>query len=290
MRGNHDMEEKEKQGTFKIDLTGPDATEENISNIVHTRKPAGPKPSGTKVQKPPFVIFGFVAIVIIFIFGYFSLRSAITTIDSSGATGITNLSKDLNDKLTALNQQLDEQKNKTKNDLSDIEKKLKGVESGVATVNKAEKTGKSELQIAIAGLEKDLDPLKRQIEDLKQQIAKMIGKTDEAVSSMNKIQVSVLKNQQEIDKLSATNIDAVRLEAALKKERDANKQTINALSSDILTLKKSIKDLEERISKSKNTSSVPSSSNSTNQSSMSKSPNNGTSPAKSGGIKEEEIY
>lgn len=284
------MEEKEKQGTFKIDLTGPDAAEEKISNIVHTRKPAGPKPSTTNAQSPPYVVIGFAAVVIVFILGYFSLRSAINAIDSSGATGITNLSKDLNDKFTALTQQLDEQKNKSKNDIADIEKKIKNVESGVATVIKAEKTGKSELQVAISGLEKELEPLKKQIEDLKQQAAKMTGKMDEAVSSMSKMQGTVLKNQQEIDKLSATNIDAAKLETALKKERDANKQTINTLSSDILALKKSIKDLEDRISKNKSTSSIPPSSNSTSQSGIPKSTVTSPSPSKSGGIKEEEIY
>jgi chromosome segregation ATPase len=158
----------------------------------------------------------------------------------------------------------------------------------VATVNKAEKSTKSELQSAIADIKKDLDPLKKQINDLKQQTDKVVGKTDEVGAIVLKVQTAILKNQQDIEKVSAANIDAAKLEAALKKERDAGKQSIATLANDISALKKSIKDLEDRVGRLKNASSaVPAPS--TSPSNTNKAPSTGAPASKPGGIVEEEI-
>jgi methyl-accepting chemotaxis protein len=285
---------EENEGTFKIDLSESDGVEEKISNIVPPRKSNGSK---TKILETPatknhtslYIAIGLVLIGILFVFGYYSLWSAIKTINIAGTEEIANLSREINEKITGVNQLMEDQKKTFKDELSGVNTKIKTIDSSLSTVNKAEKANKSELQAGIADIKKALDPLKNQIDALKQQTDKMSGKTDEVSGSVVKIQSAIQKNQQEIEKISASNIDAVKLESALKKERDAGKQAINSLTSEISTLKKSIKDLEDRVSRLKSTSSVAPAP-STGTSNTTKAPSTGSPAPKPGGIIEEEIY
>jgi predicted nucleic acid-binding Zn-ribbon protein len=282
---------EENQGTFKIDLSASDGVEEKISNIVPAKKSNGykttiPESPAAKNQSTIYIAIGLVFISIIFAFGYFSLRSAIKTINISGAEEIANLSKELNEKIATVNQLIEDQKKALKDDISGVSSKMKTIESNV---NKAEKANKNDLQAAIADMNKELDPLKKQVDGLKPQIDKMAGKTDEVSGSVSKIQAAIQKNQQEIEKISASNIDAAKLEAALKKERDAGKQTINTLTNDISTLKKSVKDLEDRVGRLKGASSAAPSS-STGSSSTTRTPSTDAPTSKPGGIVEEEIH
>jgi predicted nucleic acid-binding Zn-ribbon protein len=282
---------EENQGTFKIDLSASDSVEEKISNIIPPKKSNGykttiPESPATKNQSTIYIVIGLVFISIIFAFGYFSLRTAIKAINISGAEEIANLSKELNEKIATVNQLIEDQKKAIKDDISGVSTKMKTLESNV---NKAEKTNKNELQSAIADMRKELDPLKNQVDGIKQQIDKMAGKTEEFSGSIAKVQAAIQKNQQEIEKISASNIDAAKLEAALKKERDAGKQSINTLTNDISTLKKSVKDLEDRVNKTKGTSSADPSPP-TGSSTTSKTQSTGAPTSKPGGIVEEEIH
>ena len=271
---------EENQGTFKIDLSASDGVEEKISNIVPTKKSNGskpniPEPPAAKNPSTTYIAIGLVFISILFAFGYFNLRNAIKTINISGAEEFASLSKELNEKIATVNQLMEEQKKTIKNDISGIGTKVKTLESSVASITKTEKTSKSELQSGISDIKKQMD-------GLKQQADKIGGKTDELGGSISKIQAASQKNQQDIEKISTANIDAVKLEAALKKERDANKQTINTLTNDVSTLKKSIKDLEDRVNRLKSQTS-------TARSNTTKTPASGTPSTKPGNIIEEEI-
>lgn len=279
---------EENQGTFKIDLSAPDNAEEKISNIVPPKKSNGsktiiPELPAAKNQSTLYIAIGLVFISIIFLIGYFGLKNAIKAINISGAEEIAKLSKEFNDHKAAVSQLIEDQKKVFKDDISGINTKVKTIESNVS---KAEKANKNELQSAIADLNKEIDPLKKQLEGLKQQIDKLAGKTDEVGASVAKFQTAIQKNQQDMEKISTSNIDATKLEAALKKEREANKQTINTLTNDISTLKKSLKDLEDRVSRIKGASSSAPSSGS---SGAAKTPSNGSPTSKPGGIVEEEI-
>jgi chromosome segregation ATPase len=282
---------EENQGTFKIDLSASDGVEEKISNIVPPKKSNGhntsiPESSPTRNSAPIYITIGLVFVGLVFLIGYLSLRNAIKAINISGAEEIANLSKDLNEKVATVNQLIEDQKKAFKDDIAGVSTKMKTLESNVG---KAEKANKNELQAAVADMNKELDPLKKQAEGIKQQLDKVAGKTDEVGGSVAKIQASIQKNQQEIEKISASNIDAVKLESALKKERDASKQTINTLTNDISTLKKSVKDLEDRVSRLKGASSTtPQTSN--GSSTTVKTPTNDMPSSKPGGILEEEIH
>jgi len=279
---------EENQGTFKIDLSAPDNAEEKISNIVPPKKSNGsktiiPELPAAKNQSTLYIAIGLVFISIIFLIGYFGLKNAIKAINISGAEEIAKLSKEFNDHKAAVSQLIEDQKKVFKDDISGINTKVKTIESNVS---KAEKANKNELQSAIADLNKEIDPLKKQLEGLKQQIDKLAGKTDEVGASVAKFQTAIQKNQQDMEKISASNIDATKLETALKKEREANKQTINTLTNDISTLKKSLKDLEDRVSRIKGASSSAPSSGSSGAAKM---PSSGSPTSKPGGIVEEEI-
>jgi chromosome segregation ATPase len=285
---------EEKEGAFKIDLSASDVNEEKISNIVPPKKINGAKiaiADAPPAKNPAALLtaIGLVLLAVLFAAGYYSLWNAIKTINISGAEEIAGLSKDLNEKIAMVNDLIEQQKKSLKEDISGVSAKMKTMESNLAVVTKAEKTTKSEFQSALEAIQKELDPLKKQTNDIKQQADKIAGKTEEVSSSMTKLQSAIQKNQQDIEKMSAVAVDAAKLESALKKERDANKQTINALTNDISTLKKAVKDLEDRVSRLKNTSTVlPAPS--TGSSSNNKAPSTNTPSSKPGGIIEEEIY
>ncbi len=289
---------EEKQGPFKIDLSASDGSDENISNIITPKKTNGLKSSmpvsaATKSHATVYISIGLVLIGILFVIGYLSLWNAIKAINISGTEEMANLSKELNEKIASVNQLIEDQKKSLKDDIAGMNSKIKSLESNVSAVNKAEKNNKSELQSSISDIRKDLDPIQKQLESLKAQTDKMIAKTDEITGSMAKFQSAIQKNQQDIEKLAASAVDAGKLENALKKERDANKQTLNTLTNDITTLKKSIKDMEDRLSKIKafsSPSTAPSSPPSSAPSTRIQTPSTRPSAPKSGGIIEEEIY
>jgi chromosome segregation ATPase len=285
---------EEKEGAFKIDLSASDVNEEKISNIVPPKKINGAKiaiADAPPAKNPAALLtaIGLVLLAVLFAAGYYSLWNAIKTINISGAEEIAGLSKELNEKIAMVNDLIEQQKKSLKEDISGVSAKIKTMESNLAVVTKAEKTNRSELQSALEAIQKELDPLKKQTNDIKQQADKIAGKTEEVSSSMTKVQSAIQKNQQDIERMSAAAVDAAKLESALKKERDANKQTINALANDISTLKKAVKDLEDRVSRLKNTSTaLPAPS--TGSSSNNKAPSTSAPSSKPGGIIEEEIY
>lgn len=240
-----EMTDTEKK-KFKIDLSTP-LSDELPADTPSAEEPAG----GGPARRPLWWIF--IAILVIgaaFVWGYHDLRNKLHAVDTTGSTGISGLSTQINETIENLAAQISDGDIALQNDLSHLETRLKKADSAIGDM-RTRKAEQSELKTVSDRITAAVETLKKDIGGIQKQIDLLASRTEAAQTRNDEVQSAVENNQQRIETLATQSIDKDRLKAALAAEREYTQQNMahaaETLYSEIAALQKAVKELKLRI-------------------------------------------
>ena len=227
---------------LKLNDNNPDLNFNEITN--KTDKPK------MKNRSMVVILFAVMAFGAILVWMYYNFQNKIQTINAKGSEGIADLATEFNDNLSVLSKQLSDQKKETQILVANLNQELKNVNAIVSSIQ-TDKPSKKELEIVIDGINKNIAPLQKKVEELNVQLNDINKQTKRITINLNKVQTGVLNNKKEISTVDAIQVDRTEFEAALKKEREFHEGNIahasEVLFSEIAALEKKIKKLSSKL-------------------------------------------
>lgn len=238
------MEEDQQPTGFKIGLDEPE--------IEGKGKKPGDQPAPKPEKKSPnsaslIVFLGFLVIGIVMVWIYYDIQDRLQTINASGTEEVAQLSREVNNKIEDINNQLSTTEQSMQKALSDIKSNIEDTDSRI-----------DKLQASLASFEKNLGSLNQNFDPLKDQVQKLgqgLGKIEETAQTLQEDQTRIHNRLEdhsaEIAKLSETMVEQETLNKTLKKEREFYKQNMahatEALFSEVASLQDNLKTMRSNI-------------------------------------------
>ncbi|MFW5908929.1 MAG: hypothetical protein ACOCR8_04750 [Desulfosalsimonas sp.] len=260
------MEENEGPRGFKIDFT-----EEEPEAAPKKQAPAKKESKKPRKSAPRFVRPVFIWLLMLLVIGgavyavYHQLHTRLVKLESMSEAEFQGLSGKIDERLTAISELIQEQRNQIRNrvlevenetqknaeEIAGIKESLNGIESKLAVLEESfrEKTGK--LGKIAEQAESDINQQAERLDSLAVRIKeteKLEQKITEAGKNSREAQTRIDKLEKQIDSLQQERTEAEELERRLEEKTEETARSLQQqIESETSSIRSRIGELEDRI-------------------------------------------
>jgi len=243
------MEENQSNG-FKIGLDKPETeSEPEVESPLPVKKAKKrAKPERKSPGSSLFLLFlGFLVLGVVLVWFYYDIQDRLQTINTSGSEEMAELSRDMNDQLadidnqiSALKQSLEKEVGAIKSSISDTNNRIDKLQASVASFEEN-----------LGGLKQTISPLEARIQKISSDMGELNDTGQELKAAQSEIQNQLKAHSEKIKMMSDTMVNQKNLDKALAKEREFNKQnmahTTETLFSELASYEDKLKTLRSHM-------------------------------------------